>query len=89
MSHHASAREQSLARVIILLSEKVLQMALDLTKLTAAVERVTAANTAVLAAHAIATDPAVQAQIDALAAKLTDDATKAEAAVAAPPGVSS
>lgn len=88
MSHHTSAHERSLARVIILLSEKVLQMALDLAKLTAAVDRVTAANAAVLGAHAIATDPALQAQIEALTAKLTDDAVKAEAAVA-PPGTTS
>lgn len=83
MSPH-TPRDPELTRVVQLLVEKVLAMALDLSKLAAEVERSNKAAAAVLAAHAAATDPALQATVDALTAKLAEDNVKLE--TAAPPG---
>lgn len=61
-------------------------MALDLSRITASVDRSNKSIEAVLAAHATATDPALQTALNALADKLDADSAKAEAAVTAPPG---
>jgi hypothetical protein len=54
-------------------------MALDVLKLTAAVDRNTKAITALVASH---DDPTGQAAVDAAAKALDDNSAKAEAAVA-------
>lgn len=56
-------------------------MALDLTKLNAAVARNTAAVEALIAAHG---DPTAQSAVDAVADVLDVESAKAEAAVAPP-----
>lgn len=61
-------------------------MALDLAKLTAAVERSTKATDALIAAHATPPDlSAVQAVIDAQAEALDAESAKSEAAAVAAP----
>lgn len=67
--------------LIIHLCKRNDAMALDLSKLRAAVERNTKAVTAVVASHS---DPAAQATVDELTNALEVNSAAAEVAVAAP-----
>ncbi len=63
------------------LLQKVSAMAIDLTKLNAAVAHMSTAVDALVAAHS---DPAAQAAVDAAAATVEAKAVEADAAVAPP-----
>jgi hypothetical protein len=67
--------------VLIQLMKGIRAMALDLSKLNAAVARNTAAVDALVASHS---DPAAQAAVDEAAAAVDKNSEKAEAAVAPP-----
>ncbi len=71
----------STREVLISLNNRMYLMALDLSKLNAAVERSVKASEALLAAH---TDPAAQGAINAATAALEAVAVKTEAAVVSP-----
>lgn len=68
--------------ILLHLKKRIDAMALDLSKLNSATSRLIAADNAVIAAHAVATDPADQAAVDAIAGALDGQAVKAEAVVA-------
>ncbi len=80
MSHN------ELIHAIRQLRQEVREMALDLAKLTASVDRSTKATEALIAAHATPLDlSAVQAAIDGQADALDVESAKAEAAVTPAP----
>ena len=74
-------RDDAEVELLFLVLKRLHVMALDVSKLQASADRLTAAVDALIAAHG---DPTAQAAVDAVVASLDAESAKAEAAVAPP-----